>query len=286
MKTFYSILILFFTLQGSAQEKYTLKNFSEGWLSPWEHNHFSENNVPYVHLFNLEPAFLDRDIFLDYKINNLKDGKEIELEFEAEWALTNRIGLIFELPYIFLEEEDLDDEEGLGDFALGTRFLLLSDEDSILSFNFGFSFPSGKNSQGLSENEYSLNYSFSYWTSIYQTLALNVQIGAEHGLESEEVNLNYNAALSYSVMAFAKSSHNIQDGHSQDGSHFSPGMINLILEYSGSSNWEDGKSVSEILLGATYLLTRSWELRVAYSIPLQKYNELQDSIILSAVYHF
>ena len=286
MKTFYSILILFFTLQGFAQEKYTLKNFSEGWLSPWEHNHFSENNVPYVHLFNLEPAFLDRDIFLDYKINNLKDGKEIELEFEAEWALTNRIGLIFELPYIFLEEDHLDDEEGLGDFALGTRFLLLSDEDSILSFNLGFSFPSGKNSQGLSEDEYSLNYSFSYWTGIYQNLALNVQIGAEHGLESEEVNLNYNAALSYSVMTFAKSSHNIQDGHNHDGSHFSPGMINLILEYSGSSNWEEGESVSEILLGATYLLTSSWELRVAYSIPLQKYNELQDSIILSAVYHF
>lgn len=279
------LAFLLFTLAANAQERYSLNNFSDGWLSPWEHNHFSEDNVPYIHLFNLEPAFLDRDIFLDYKINNLKDEKEIELEFEAEWAITNRIGLILEAPYIFLDEEGAQNEDGLGDFALGSRFLLLRDSDSILSFNLGFSFPSGKNSQGLSEDEYALNYSLSYWASIYENLALNLQLGAEHGLETENISLNYNAALAYSIMTFASSSKE-HVGHGHEGTHFYPGMINLILEYSGTSNWEEGNSSSELLFGVSYLLTSSWEVRTAYSIPLQRSNELQDSIIMSLVYHF
>lgn len=281
-----TILPMLLSISTIAQDDYTLENLTKGWFSPWEHNHYSEDRVPYVHLFNLEPAFLDRDIFLDYKINNLKGEKEIELELEAEWAFTNRIGLIIEAPYVFLDEEGEANEDGLSDLALGTRFLLFRQNNSILSFNLGFSLPSGKNAQGLSEDEYSLNYSLSYWTSLYKNLALNIQIGAEQGLETESLSLNYNAALAYSIMTFAQKDINNHENHNHEGSHFQPGMINLILEYSGTSSWNQGNSSSELLFGVSYLLTKSWEIRAAYSIPLQKSNELEYSTILSLVYHF
>lgn len=42
----------------------------EGWFDPWPHKHFSRNGTPLVHSFGLEPAFLDRDFFLNVVYRN------------------------------------------------------------------------------------------------------------------------------------------------------------------------------------------------------------------------
>ena len=38
----------------------------QSWTSPWDHSHFSTQETPFVHSFNLEPAFLGRELFLSY----------------------------------------------------------------------------------------------------------------------------------------------------------------------------------------------------------------------------
>lgn len=263
----------------------SLENFTEGWFDDWEHNHYSKSQAPFVHLFHLEPAFLDRDLFLDYKINNGKEEQEIEYEFELEWALTSRIGLVLEGPYRILEEQGEDRVRGFGDLGLATRFLLLRDSDSMLSLNVGMEFPTGSKSKGLSEDELVFNTSFSYWQSFGKKVTWNAQLGMEQGLETEEKTITYGTALTYSLNSAVSHGHT-GDTHNHQGLHFPQGMTNFMLEYSGRNSWSGNEHSSELLFGVSYLLTSSWEGRVAYEIPLQASNELQDSTILSIVYHF
>src|SRR5688572_15692184 len=92
---------------------------AEGWLEPWQHADFSRRGTPFVHMFNLEPAFLDRDLFVDYvATKSIDDEKERELAAELEYAITRRIGLIVEAPLVYLDPKEGDTEQGLGDVAL------------------------------------------------------------------------------------------------------------------------------------------------------------------------
>ncbi|MEO6435326.1 MAG: hypothetical protein ABIP55_06140, partial [Tepidisphaeraceae bacterium] len=77
-------------------------SLTQAWLDPWPHADLSRRGTPFVHLFNLEPAFLDRDLILSYRFTNAPDEREAELEAEIEWALTRRIGLLIETPYVLL----------------------------------------------------------------------------------------------------------------------------------------------------------------------------------------
>ncbi|MDD7984369.1 hypothetical protein PQO01_05335 [Lentisphaera marina] len=213
----------------------SLENFTEGWFDDWEHNHYSKSQAPFVHLFHLEPAFLDRDLFLDYKINNGQEEKEIEYEFELEWALTSRIGLVLEGPYRILEEQGEDRVRGFGDLGLATRFLLLRDSDSMLSLNVGMEFPTGSKSKGLSEDELVVNTSFSYWQSFGKKVTWNAQLGMEQGLETEEKTITYGTALTYSLNSAVTHDHT-GNAHNHQGVHFPQGMTNFMLEYSGRNS--------------------------------------------------
>ena len=86
-----------------------------------------------MHLFFSEPAFLDRDLFLDYRIVRGEDGTEIELESELEWAFTRRIGLVIEAPYGFLNPKEESTENGFGDIAIAPRALLMDTERFLLA---------------------------------------------------------------------------------------------------------------------------------------------------------
>src|SRR5688500_12933165 len=57
----------------------------DGWIDPWPHADLSRRGTPFVHLFNLEPAFLDRDLILSYRFTDAADEREAELEAEIEW---------------------------------------------------------------------------------------------------------------------------------------------------------------------------------------------------------
>ena len=77
-------------------------SLTESWLDPWPHSHFSRRGTPFIHLFLTEPAFLDRDLFFDFGIARAGRENEMEMEVELEWAITRRLGLVIEMPYVFL----------------------------------------------------------------------------------------------------------------------------------------------------------------------------------------
>lgn len=261
MKKILLILSLFILLPTYSEEvnnykQLTLSNFTDDWFEPWEHKHYSGSKAPFVHLFHLEPAFLDRDLFLDYKINNSKDEKESEFEFELEWALTSRIGLVLEAPYRILEEKGEDGERGLGDIGFATRFLLFRDLSSILSLNIGMEVPTGKNNKGLSEDELVLNTSLSYWQGFGENFTWNVQLGMEQGLETEEKTFTYNTAFTYSLNNTPNNTH-VDHAHDHGGVHFPKGMINFMLEFSGRNSWEGRDHSSELLFAYKFLGSKS-----------------------------
>lgn len=131
-------------------------NLLEGWLDEWPHAHYSRGGTPFVHLFASEPAFMDRDFFLDFALVNGKEGMEYEVEAEIEYALTRRIGIVIEAPYSYFDPDEGARENGLGDLAIAPRFLLLDYDRFLLSANIEFSFPTGDADRGFGAGETNL----------------------------------------------------------------------------------------------------------------------------------
>src|SRR5688500_20272924 len=71
-------------------------SLSEGWLDTWAHSDFSRRGTPFIHLFGLEPAFLDRDVFFDFVHTSADEEDETEVAVELEFALNRRLGVAVE----------------------------------------------------------------------------------------------------------------------------------------------------------------------------------------------
>jgi hypothetical protein len=260
-------------------------SLTEGWLDPWPHRHFSRRGTPFAHTFFTEPAFLDRDFFLDARISRGEDGNEVELEAEVEWALTRRIGVVFEVPFLFLDPEDGGTEEGFGDFAFAPRFLLVETNRFLLSANLEVETPTGSENRGLGRGETTLSPTLSLWYDLGKFVALNAQFGTEHGLESGEDEFLYNTALAFSLL---DSERGAGEGN-KHGQHFPAGLVNLLAEVTGRtglSGEEHGRTTAEFLFGASYMATSYVEIRSGLQFPLFKPREFDNAYLLSLVYHF
>ena len=111
------------TISFAGEEEGHMHPISDGagssghWFDPWEHAHFREG-TPLEHHFDLEPAFLGRDLIVDYSGLTFAEESEHEIELELEWALSNRIGFIIEQPYIISDPDTGSESSGLGDLAV------------------------------------------------------------------------------------------------------------------------------------------------------------------------
>jgi hypothetical protein len=260
-------------------------SLTKGWLDPWPHKHFSRRGTPFVHLFFTEPAYLDRDFFLDTRIAHGNEGDEVEIEAEIEWALTRRIGLVLEVPYLLVDPKEGKSEEGLGDIAVAPRFLLAETDRFLLSANLEVELPTGSARRGLGSGETALSPTLSLWYDLGKFVAFNAQFGTEHGLKSGEKEFLYKTVLTYSLLDAGM----IAAVRRTFASHFPPGMANLLLEVTGRtglSHEERGRTSAEALFGATYLVTGHVELRAGIQFPLFKPKEFDNAYILSLVYHF
>lgn len=257
-----------------------------GWLDPWPHSHFSRLGTPFVHLFNLEPAFLDRDLFVDVAVINGKDEDETELEFELEWAFTRRIGIVLEAPAIWINPRDGERQRGIGDIAVAPRFLLVDTDRFLLSFNLEAALPTGDEDRDLGRGEVALAPSFSGWLDLGNWITFSFQVGSEHGLESGEDEVFYKGALTYSFLTPGLGS---RSTHGHTANHAPPGLTNLIAEFSGSTildGDQSGRSTGDLLLGVSYSVTDHIEVRVGYQFPLFKPQDFDEAVIASFVLHF
>src|SRR5688572_5066076 len=262
-------------------------DLTKGWIDPWPHAHYSRRGTPRVHTFNLEPAFLGRDLLLDYRFTSADEETEIEVEAELEWAFTRRIGIVVEVPFVQVNPEEGPTEEGIGDVAFAPRVLIAESERMLLSANLEISLPTGSESRGLGGEEASVGPSVATWIDVGRWLTFTAAVGSEHGLESGDSALTYGAALIYTFKGpaiFSGSEH--AHGHHV---HFPPGMTSVIAELTGEmalSGDQDGDSSHSLLLGVTYTLSGDLELRGGYELPVGGHEEFDDSFVLGLIYHF
>ena len=257
-----------------------------GWLEPWPDHHESQHESPYVHGFGLEPAFLDRDVFLDFRTSRGPEDDEIELAMELEWALTRRIGLVLEAPYEHLSLGDGQTPSGLGDLAVGLRLLLVESPDFLLSSNLEVALPSGSESKGLGSGEVGGAPSFSAWFNLGNRLQASVQVGTEHGFESEDLELFYAGALAYSLPFDGQAN---SDSHDHSTDHSPSGLTSVMLEYTGRTVLHgelDGRDTAEVLLGLSHSVTQSWAVRGAYQVAIGDEKDFDRAVLVGLVYHF
>ncbi len=263
-------------------------SLTEHWLDPWPHTHFSRQGTPFVHLFLTEPAFLDRDLFLDYRITRGAEENEMELEAELEWALTRRIGVVFEAPYRFLDPEGEPNENGFGDIAIAPRVLLVDMERFLLAANIEIGIATGSDRRGLGSGETSLSPTVSWWYDLGKWVTFQGQIGTEHALDSGDAEFLWNAALTYSLLGPSLSGTS-PDVSTHGGRHFPPGLINFITELTGRTQLngeQEGRSTAEVLFGVSYLITSEWEIRAALQFPLFEPREFDNGYVIGLIYHF
>ncbi len=252
--------------------------FFEELFDPPGHRHFTRRGTPLVHLFIVEPAVLHQDFFLDYRIGNNVDGNtdEQEVEVELEWALTKRLGLIIEAPYLGINRVTDPNTSGFGDIAVAGRALLVDGDMFFLSGNLEVEIPTGDDERGLGRGEAAVAPTVTTWHDLGNWTALHTQFGTEIGLESGDTELIYGLALTHSFQgptllhANQHHAHNNTDDH---GVVFPIGFTSLILEMSGAmglSGDEAGQTFFELLPGIAYTPVERIELRFGVRFPLFK----------------
>lgn len=266
-------------------------SLTDGWLDEWPHSHFSRRGTPFTHLFLTEPAFLDRDVFLDAGFRFGDGAREIAVELEVEWALTRRIGLVVEGPFVLLDPDGAPREEGIGDLAFAPRVLLVEAPGGLLSVSLEVEVPTGRYDDGLGRGEAALAPAVSWWIDLGQWVTWSTLLGTEHGTKRGEAELVYQSAFTWSMLgpAVFPEPTACLGAHDHEDRHFPPGMLGFVVELTGRTvlNRADrGRSTAEFLFGVTYALTGSWEVRAALQFPLWKPRELDNGCILGLVHHF
>ncbi len=287
-------------------------SLSEGWFDEWHHSHFSRLGTPQVHFFFTEPAYPERDLFVDFVYTRTAEGKEYEVATELEWAFTRRIGVVIEVPGIILDSTTGPQQEGFGDLVVAPRFLLADFDRFMMSFNLEVSTPTGDEERGFGAGEVILGPSFTGWYDLGNWWTSGFRVGVETGVDSRETEMAYDLAIARTFCGPALfghccrqghaghghseygsdehgHSHNGHNGHEDDGHHFPPGMTSLIAEINGrtlTAGDEEGRSTAELLFGVSYCLTERMQVRVGYQFPLFKPRDLEERIVTGMIWHF
>ena len=267
--------------------------FFEELFEPAEHSHFTRRGTPLVHLFLTEPAVPHQDLFLDYRIDNNVDGStdEHEVEAELEWALTKRLGMVIEVPYIGLDPVGDPNTSGLGDIAVAGRALLVDRDTFFLSANLEVEIPTGDADRDLGRGEVALAPTITTWLDLGNWTALHGQFGPEIGLKTGDTEFVHHLALTRSFQGpvlFGRGCHGGRNGSgANDDEHeqlFEPGFTSLILEMTGVtglSGDEAGQTFVELLPGIAYTPVERIELRFGVRFPLFKPTRLDTQYIFT-----
>lgn len=263
-------------------------NLSDHWLDPWVHLHLSPTGAPLIHNFGFEPAFLGREFFATYGRSELDEGDEHEIELELEWALTRRIGIVVEQPYIFEEPDGEPSADGFGDLAVVPRFVLTEFERFIASLNVEVEVPTGSSSVGAG-GEWHIAPFLSTWLDLGDWWALTSAGGVEFALDSNEKELFL--ALGLSKAFRIHDAERFSSGSVGHDHELPAGVLALIAELylegviDGEEDEEDIFAF-EGLVGLNYTMNSFLTLRAAYAFPLNGNSELDGGVRTGFICHF
>ena len=142
---------------------------------------------------------------MEFRLEHTREpGHETELESELafQYALNHRFSLEIELPFVFLFPEDESNRGGVGDIALGLKYLFVNSEEKrfFLSGGLEVAFPTGSRRRelgGVTEIEPFVAMAKSIGNlNILASVSYSQQLN-RFGDEPRETVLNYNVAAGY-----------------------------------------------------------------------------------------
>jgi hypothetical protein len=249
-------------------------------LGPFKHIHLSQRGTPYIHSFGIEPAFTGRDLFLDHSYRKGNGVTEHESELELEWAFTNRLGLIMEIPYVWEDEKGVATSSGFGDFAIVPRALLIESERFLLTAQMEVVLPTGSSKFG---GETAIAPGVAFWADLGELWTLNSIVAVEHGFDEDSTELLYGFGL---VKSFGETCENHGD---HEHFHSTTGLLNLHLEATGATplNGTDRGDISlEGLVGISYGLAAGFEIRAGYMFPITSPRDFDKGFTAGVTFHF
>ncbi len=249
-------------------------------LAPFEHVHLSERGTPYIHSFGIEPAFTGRDLFIDHSYREGDGVAEHESELELEWAFTERLGLIVEVPYIWEDEEGVATSSGFGDLAIVPRVLLVDNECFLLTAQMEMVLPTGSSRFG---GETAIAPGIAMWNDLGNWWTLNTNFAVEHVFAEDSTEFLFGFGL---IKSFGGKREQHGD---HDHVHTTVGMLNIHLEATGSTpvNGDERGDISvEGLAGVSYGLADGFDIRAGYIFPITSPEEFDKGFTAGLIYHF
>lgn len=222
------------------------------------HAHASPRGTPFVHAFHTEPAFLARHLLLHVE----REGDAHGIEAEVEWPLTQRLGLLAEVPYAWTH-----DEGGLGDVALGVRVLLCERDRFLVAGQAVFELPTAK--AGLGADEIVAAPALLAWVDLGRWVTAQGSLGMSYGSAVGGTELSWGAVLakSFPLRTLLRSPGAGHD-HGAHG-HGTHSFLSFLLETRGAavlSGPDEGATSRELLLGVSLPLASEVDVRAGWTL--------------------
>jgi len=275
-------LCLFLSAIANGQDSSSPATAGGVFAEPFVHVHASALGTPVVHSFNVEPALTGRDLFLSYRYRRGDGIREHEVETELEWAFTRRLGVIFEIPYIFERGDGGEWSDGFGDLAVVPRAMLVERERFMLTAQLEVVAPTGSGGFG---GETALAPGVAAWLDLGNWWTLNSQFAIEHIFDEDANEFVFGLGLVKSI-----GSHG-QDCDHEDHEHagFSGGGLHFHAELTGTvglSGEESGVAEIEGLVGVSYGIGEGVDVRLGYEFPLTSPRAFDGGVVAGLVVHF
>jgi hypothetical protein len=228
------------------------------WCAPVEHAHVSRRGTPYVHSFHVEPAFLGRDLLVHVE----REGDEHEVEAELEWALTRRLLLVAEVPYVWADGED-----GVGDAGLGLRGLLVETDRFLFSAQLGFEFPTARD--GFGADEVVVAPGLLAWADLGRCFSAQAGMTLACGTESGDTEFSWGASLAKSFPLCPLLPACRGPDHGDDHDHAHATFLTFFVEGRGVhplSGPDQGASTYEVLFGVSVPVATEFDLRAGWTL--------------------
>lgn len=247
-------------------------NFFDEVFAPVNHTHYSALGTPYVHPFTFEPPQIHQDAFFIYKYteNTLEGSNEHEAEAHLDWALTERLGIVFAVPLVGNEEIDGTQNVGIGDLEIAPRVMLVERDRFILASNLFVTVPTGDETRDLGAGEATFSPLITTWHDLGNDNTFLFNFGPEIGMESGDASMKYDFSLTHSWQGpvLLEDEHEHEEGHA---AHFPRGLTTLYLEMNGETELQGlERTFVELLPGISYTLTESAELRFGVLLPVSR----------------
>jgi hypothetical protein len=265
-------------------------SFIDEVFAPISHTHFSDRGTPYVHPFTFEPPQIHQDVFFIAKYTKGAEGDadEFETEFHIDWALTERLGILFAVPLLGNRQQDGTHNVGIGDLEIAPRVMWVKDDTFILASNFLITVPTGNEERDLGAGEATLSPLLTTWHDLGDWNSLLLNFGPQFGAETGDTSMIYGFSIAHSWLGrswFDDEAHDDHDHGAHDDdhvAHFAPGMSTIYLELIGETQLDGAEQTFvEIAPGFSYVLAPSAELRFSLLLPVSEIKRFDQQYFLS-----